>query len=238
MKRKILRNIIVFFIICIILLYVLLNNNSIISKMVMPEKKQTVASMSIGVSLLENGKIVAESDEAHTIGTILEAILAEGENFKVGKNYELAISTQNSGSIDHYVRVIISKYWADETNKADKTLNPEFIELGKSTDGWLWDESYETSGRCVAYYKYPVGEGGEVTPPVINSIRVNDSVQYEYEEIRDGNNIILQNRYNNKEIIIEVDAEVVQTYAAEDAMKSGWGVDATISDNGEIIAIN
>ena len=72
----------------------------------------------IGVSLVENGQVVSSRDyvsgnewSGNTEGKLLANMLGENEKFTPGKQYDEAISVTNSGDIDTFVRVIITKSW-------------------------------------------------------------------------------------------------------------------------------
>ena len=111
----------------------------------------------IGVSLLENGKIVSYRDyegrgqvDASNLSTneqdnwdhssgldsldddiydpLLGNLLEEGETFKLGQKYKEEISVRNSGTVNQYVRVSIYKYWLNGEEK-DRELKPTQIDL-------------------------------------------------------------------------------------------------------------
>lgn len=95
---------------------------------------------SIGVSLLENDKVVSSRDyvssnewKGTSQGTLLTNLLGKDKTFTPGKKYNEAISVKNSGTIDTFVRVIITKSWQNEKGKNTK-LSPELIELNFLTD--------------------------------------------------------------------------------------------------------
>ena len=90
---------------------------------------------SIGVSLTENGKNISSRDYSHSNN---EWDVTEGELFKdlqkdetvvPGKTYKEELSVSNSGSIDNYVRVILTKSWKDKNGNKDTTLSPDLIDL-------------------------------------------------------------------------------------------------------------
>ena len=99
---------------------------------------------SIGVSLLENDKVVSSRDYVSK-NNAMEGNLRRGhfsqtfsekdETFTPGKKYNEA--TQRSRTavhIDTFVRVIITKSWQDEEGKKNTTLSPDLIELNFLTD--------------------------------------------------------------------------------------------------------
>ena len=93
---------------------------------------------SIGVSLLENDKVVSSRDyvsnnewKGTSEGTLLTNLLGKDETFTPGKKYNEAISVKNSGTIDTFVRVIITKSWQDEKGNKNTNLSPDLIELNR-----------------------------------------------------------------------------------------------------------
>ena len=47
----------------------------------------------------------------------------------------------------------------------------------------------------------------------------------------------MEYEYDNYKFIVDVEVDAVQTHNAKDAIKSAWGVDATI-ENGKIVSLN
>ena len=116
---------------------------------------------SIGVSLLENDKVVSSRDyvsnnewKGTSEGTLLTNLLGKDETFTPGKKYNEAISVKNSGTIDTFVRVIITKSWQDKEGKKNTELSPDLIELNFLTDnGWQVAKAQSTKERTVLYYQ-------------------------------------------------------------------------------------
>ena len=72
----------------------------------------------IGVSLVENDKVVSSRDyvsnnewKGTSEGELLTDLLGKDDTFTPGKKYNEAINVKNSGTIDTFVRVIITKSW-------------------------------------------------------------------------------------------------------------------------------
>ena len=78
----------------------------------------------IGVSLVENGKVVSSRDYEKNAwktannagkgadnGALFQEMLKNGEKLALNKSYDEKLSVRNSGTIDEYVRVRIYKYW-------------------------------------------------------------------------------------------------------------------------------
>ena len=85
--------------------------------------------------------------------TLLTDLLGKDDTFTPGKKYNEAISVKNSGTIDTFVRVIITKSWQDKEGKKNTTLSPDLIELNFLTDnGWQIANAQSTKERTVLYY--------------------------------------------------------------------------------------
>ena len=166
---------------------------------------------SIGVSLLENDKVVSSRDyvsnnewKGTSEGELLTDLLGKDDTFTPGKKYNEAISVKNSGTIDTFVRVIITKSWQDKEGKKNTTLSPDLIELNFLTDnGWQIANAQSTKERTVLYYTKAVA-AGDTTPAY---------------------------KYNGYTFHIDAEVDAVQTHNAKDAIKSAWGVDINVSDD-------
>lgn len=184
----------------------------------------------IDVVLLENDQEVEES--------LLESIPSEGDSFKLGKAYDEQISVRNSGAIDAYVRVILTKSWQKD-GKKNTTLSPKLIELNEVTgNGWEEDESASTDERTVLYYKN-ILKAGEKTPICTDTLRVNPSIgnrvkQTIHTDANGYQTISYEYEYDGFTFNIEAEVQAVQTHNAKDAIKSAWGVGVTVDEKGII----
>ena len=193
---------------------------------------------SIGVSLLENDKVVSSRDyvsnnewKGTSQGTLLTNLLGKDETFTPGKKYNEAISVKNSGTIDTFVRVIITKSWQDKEGKKNTTLSPDLIELNFLTDnGWQIAKDQSTTERTVLYYTKAVA-AGDSTPALSDTIRIKPSIAKDVTKHVDGNTITYTYKYNGYTFHIDAEVDAVQTHNAKDAIKSAWGVDVNVSDD-------
>ena len=201
---------------------------------------------SIGVSLLENDKVVSSRDyvsnnewKGTSEGTLLTNLLGKDETFTPGKKYNEAISVKNSGTIDTFVRVIITKSWQDEEGKKNTELSPELIELNFLTDnGWQVADAQSTKERTVLYYTKAVA-AGDTTPALSDTLRINPSIASDVtkpvpeseKESEKGKTITYTYKYNGYTFHIDAEVDAVQTHNAKDAIKSAWGVDVNVSDD-------
>ena len=209
-----------------------------------------VTVSNIGTTLLENDEVVSyrnylEDDKWDVKGgELLTKLLAEGEKMTLGKSYEERLSVKNSGAIDTYVRVILTKSWQhdkdeDGAYEKDTTLSPELIELNLLTgeNGWVKDDKASTKERTVLYYAN-ILKVDEETPDFSDTLKIDPSVGTKVIKTEktdaDGKTIVYTYEYDGYKFVVEAEADAVQTHNAADAIKSAWGVDVTVADDGSL----
>ena len=193
---------------------------------------------SIGVSLLENDKVVSSRDyvsnnewKGTSEGELLTDLLGKDDTFTPGKKYNEAISVKNSGTIDTFVRVIITKSWQDEKGNKNTNLSPDLIELNFLTDnGWQVADAQSTRERTVLYYTKAVA-AGDTTPALSDTLRIDPKIATEVEKTVKDKTITYTYKYNGYTFHIDAEVDAVQTHNAKDAIKSAWGVDINVSDD-------
>lgn len=206
----------------------------------------TVAN--IGVTLLENDSevgsrnyvLVDRASETYgwdeVSGNLLSNMLAEGEKLVLGQKYEERISVKNSGEIDSYVRVILTKSWQDADGK-DTELSPALIKVDTLTNnGWILDESASSQERIVLYYTKVLASGAE-TPDCTEAIGISSEIaKYVDKQVsEDGKTVTYDYTYNGYTFNLDAEVDAVQTHNATDAMKSAWGVDVEVdAEDGSI----
>lgn len=201
----------------------------------------------IGVTLTENDNDVSWRDyigeaqwREHT-GKLLENMLEENEELVLGKQYEEALSVRNTGGIDTYVRVVLTKSWQDANGVKNTTLSPGMIDLNILTEdnGWIIDESATTPERTVLYYTKVLPVGGS-TPAFTDSISINpaigtkviETVETVTENGREFKTVTYTFEYDGYTFEIRADVDAVQTHNVAKAVKSAWGVDVTVLEEG------
>ncbi|QTU84310.1 hypothetical protein [Xiamenia xianingshaonis] len=206
----------------------------------------------IGITLQENGADVSWRDytggndvwdqdsnnpDDATRGLLTQNMLPDGEQLMLGRTYPEVLTVKNTGTIDHYTRVKVSRYWVDENDQKLPELSPDLIDLHLVLgEGWVEDEAARTAERCVLYYTKPLASG-EVTSPFADTLTISPAVAAKVrttEERSDGGftTITTEYDYNGVRFIVEAEADAVQDHNAVDAIKSAWGVDVTIDENG------
>lgn len=203
----------------------------------------------IGVSLVENGTVVASRDydtkkndgswkiNAGQSGVLLGNLLKEGESFRVGVEYPEELAVKNSGTINQYVRVNLYRYWLDEKGEKLTTLSPDLIDLELDTGGgWILDEeASDTAERTVLYYNRALG-AGETSRPFARSLRIDTgvaaSVTQTREETGNGTKITTTYDYDGVCFYVEATVDAVQEHNAQDAILSAWGRRVAVSSGG------
>lgn len=201
----------------------------------------------IGVTLIENDRdvswrdYIAEAQWHENTGKLLEYMLGEDEELVLGKQYDEVLSVRNSGGIDTYVRVVLTKSWQDENDVKNTALSPEMIDLNiiSGNNDWIIDESATTPERTVLYYTkiLPVGE---TTPAFTDVLRIDPAIGTKVTEVvetktvngREYKTIVYEYDYDGYTFEIQADVDAVQTHNVVDAIKSAWGVDVEISEDG------
>ena len=180
----------------------------------------------IGVSLKENGKVVSsktydDQGDATTNGEgkLLRNLLKDDEKLAV----------ENSGNIDTFVRVVLTKSWQDKEGK-NVDLSPALIELGFNQDGWVINEAQSTDERVVLYYTKVV-ESKKTTPDFMKTIRISNQLSTMYTKVEDEKTIKYQYTYNGYTFTLDAEVDAVQTHNAKDAIKSAWGIDVSVNDD-------
>ena len=200
-----------------------------------------IAHESIGVALLENGKMTKANNQK-LLGSLLEQ--TDG---KLVLNYPSSepLSVQNTGAIDEYVRVTVRKYWLDSDGK-QTDLSPDLIQVklgGKDIydaaftggNNWVKDSRVSTEEQVVLYYSQKLASGSP-TGLFADSIQIDNSIATEmWQDPPQGNTIITHYKYNGVQFCLEATVDAVQDHNAYytnengnvvGAIKSAWGVDA------------
>ena len=190
---------------------------------------------SIGISLVENGSVVS--------GELLKGPLkvrdAKGKDvtkaeqeFQYGVTYTEELAVQNSGSIDQYARVIVTRYWLQdgETDQAksntDPSLDPRLIKL-HPTGNWIDGGTSASGERLVFYYPGILG-AGQTSSPFIDAFQVDGSLAVKARTVDtdESGRIRIIYEYDGRSFVIAAEAQCVQTHNADLAVTSAWGADA------------
>ena len=159
----------------------------------------------------------------------LENIMPGGE-YSLYENYNV----YNRGDVPAYVRVTVTKYWADPVDgefEKNTDLDSSNIELVPAkNDGWMQADSL-FAGRTksetqVFYFTTPL-KPGESTGKLLDQLTLDEN---------------LKNEYASKGIILKAEADGVQFVTGDNELNaagilSAWGVTATLDADGNIVSI-
>ncbi len=156
-------------------------------------------------------------------------------DFNIGQLYEENVKVVNNspGEYDEYVRVNVRKSWVADGVK-DTDLNPDTIVLDIA-DGWIVDDV--TDEGSIYYMTTPLEYGQSAA--FIEHIKIDNKVwDYVNTVAQSENTVVNEYRYDDEAFLVELRVDAVQAHNGAEAMLGAWGVDAVISDNGEIQSIN
>ena len=203
---------------------------------------------SIGVTLTENGKDVSWRDYQHrddawseSTGTLLDDMLANAGDDKLilDKQYDEHLAVKNSGTIDEYVRVTVSHYWVDQECGVKRgDLDPSKININFTNNGWVEDTSAATTERNVFYYS-TILKKGATSSDFADKISISSDIakivgQTSETDSNGYTTITTTYEYDGAQFVLEATVDAVQTHNAQDAIKSAWGVDVNVSDDGAL----
>lgn len=195
---------------------------------------------SLDVALLENGNLVAgrvDRDRRHYQRSTGHRLMADlpGQSdgiIQLGRAYPEALSVQNSGTINAYVRVRITRYWISPEGEKAPTLSPELIQIHILTDQWLMDASASTPEQTVLYYP-EILLPGETTPAFTDTVTLSREIAalVQEETDTDGTTTVIRTiyAYHGMQFCLEAEVDALQTHNATDAVASVWGNAVTVS---------
>lgn len=154
-------------------------------------------------------------------------LTTEVQNLVPGKKYTVNLAVENTGKIDAYVRVILRCYWKDETGKR-RDVDPKLIEK-EVPAGWLEDGPAATSEQVILYYRPPLAVGE--TASLVENLSVNVDVAKHATWNTEGTTTTYD--YDGLTLVVEAEADAVQTHSPAAAIESAWGKEVTL--DGETI---
>ncbi|WP_165247989.1 hypothetical protein [Adlercreutzia sp. ZJ141] len=190
------------------------------------------------VPFVQPGNEESESDYVYVYrgaeGRLLEHMLDSDERLKPGVSYDERLTVQNTGTINQFVRVTVTKYWVDEQGNKRTDVSPSLIDLNLKNIGgdWLLDEEASTPERTVLYYSHLL-EPARVTSEFADTLTINKAVSNRVTQTEsttgDGTVITTTYDYDGLTFCVEACVEAVQDHNAEDAAKSAWGANVVVS---------
>jgi len=212
----------------------------------------------IGITLYENGTPVSFRNYGDAAasgftekqdGDLVLKTLEDDPSFQIGRKYPFVITCKNTGTIDHYLRVTVYKYWVQAgegeefglkgwfhglSSNTEKQLdndkhNPATIHLGYNgsegynSSAWAKDPDSSTDERDVYYYTGILPVGGE-TAPLFDTLWVDSSVAKSVITETVGSLTTYTYAYDGYGFVVQAEADAVQTHNARAAIRSAWGL--------------
>ena len=212
----------------------------------------------IGITLYENGTPVSFRNYGDAAasgftekqdGDLVLKTLEDDPSFQIGRKYPFVITCKNTGTIDHYLRVTVYKYWvqvgegekfglkgwfhglsSDTVKQLDNDKhNPATIHLGYNgsegynSSAWAKDPDSSTAERDVYYYTGILPVGGE-TAPLFDTLWVDSSVAKSVIAKTVGSLTTYTYAYDGYGFVVQAEADAVQTHNARAAIRSAWGL--------------
>lgn len=167
-----------------------------------------------------------------------------------GKKYREELQAQNSSDYDEYVRIIVHKYWVDNTGKKSPVMDPALINLtyngnpDGNTSAWAVNRKERTAESDTYYLTSKLGPN-EKSALLFNELMIDGTVANKAHMTTDtstttdvdGNTVTVitySYDYDNFTFYIEADVQAIQTHNAPDALKSMWGVNNVSAGNGTL----
>lgn len=203
-----------------------------------------IGMQDIGVTLEENGKSVSYRNHvdgdnesgswSEHSGELLENMVEAGEKMQPGKEYTEKLTVRNSGTIDQYVRVVLKRYWEDADGNRRRDLDPTLIRLDlPEGSGWAEDRSASTAERTVLYHT-GILKSGQETGALCERISIDPSILEQVQESVDGNILTVSRKYNGVRFVLKAEVHAVQTHNGAEAIRSAWGTDVEVKEDGSI----
>ena len=105
--------------------------------------------------------------------------------------------------------------------------------------GWVRHDGEDYSPERMVFYYTEALAPGTVTGFLSDNIRIDPAIAKDVTVVtQDDGTTRYEYTYNGYKFCLEAEVDAVQMHNAEDAIKSAWGVDVTVSDDGIAITLN
>ena len=187
------------------------------------------------------GKVYKEEISVGNTGTINEWVRVTLYKYWVDPsgNKVIAYDGDRTGSLPSGMAMADS-----EDSLSTYGLSPDLIVLsypnlddGSGNGSWIRDtqSSSQTEERTVFYYNKLLRAGEDTTQtPLTGTLSIDGSVAQKVSQTKenDGKTIVTTFLYDGWRFCLEADVDAVQERNAVSAIKSAWGRDVSIGDNG------
>ena len=163
----------------------------------------------------------------------------------VGKNYTEELSAVNTGEVEEYIRVIVTRRWVKVVKNEDGSttvteipeteLDPALIRLSLKDTDWIVAPASGNKEQVVLYGKHIVKASETVMFNTEISVDPKVASILTHTELENGS-VVSSYDYDADSVQLQLIAEVdaVQVNNAQDAILSAWGVKVNIADDGTL----
>ncbi|MBP3897796.1 MAG: hypothetical protein J6D57_08235 [Mogibacterium sp.] len=194
------------------------------------EAQLEMGMATLDVQLTENDTVVADgTTEGKLFSALADTVIDPGYT------YEENIAVRNSGASPEYVRVIIRKYWTDDSGKVTDAVSPESIELVTGS-GWF-ENAAESSTEQSVYYCSRSLDAGTDSAPLFTGIRVNGKIADAFtiaEDPADDKVLKATFAYDGLSFNVEAEVQAIQYDHANEAAGSAWGITNIVFADGRV----
>lgn len=168
-----------------------------------------ISSTNLGIEIMEGPEILQD-------GKVILNKVSPGDEIR------RPLYVENVKDSSSYIRVTLTKYWQDENGEKLPDKKAEEIIVNVSDEeNWIIDDKSDRNGEVIyMYYCLPIASN-EITSNFIDSIQVSDT------------GASLDNSYAGLNLVVDVEVDAIQQYAAKDAILAEWGLD--VEFNGDRI---
>lgn len=167
-----------------------------------------ISSTNLGIEIMEENKSLHDNE------IVLDDLMP-------GSKINRKLYVKNVKESSSYVKVTLTKYWQDEEgNKLPNKNANEIIVNFSDEDDWIFGDKDPNGEVITMYYRLPITTE-TTTSNFIDSIQVSETGKS------------LDNSYAGLSIVIDVEVDAIQQYAAKEAILAEWGLD--VEFNGDRI---
>lgn len=170
-----------------------------------------ISSTNLGIEIMEGPEILQDGE------LVLNKV-------SPGDEIHRPLYVENVKDSSSYIRVTLTKYWQDENGEKLPEKDAKEIIINVLGENWIVDNKSDPNGEVIyMYYCLPVASD-EKTTNFLDSIQVSET------------GASLDNSYAGLNLVVDVEVDAIQQYAAKDAILAEWGLDVEF-DGDKIVEV-